>query len=505
MGQPDQAGSSQGFWTNRSVLALAGDRDPVEVISGLAQHVVLAAVDSGWEGPPFDPFALADLVGVPLAARQGLPDARTVPHEGSNLRRAEELAKVLGLEVPPVLIEYNPTRPRGRLRYSLAHEIAHAFFPDVADIARHRTGAGAVAELADGDDWQLELLCNIAAGELLMPTETIVGLDDQPLDIEILMTARSQFDVSTEALLRRVATQTSQPVAVFAASRVNGNDDKSAFRVEYVVPSRTYKSPFERGHRLPSDSVLAECAAIGFTARGVLDATVGGHELAVQCVGLPPYPNHRLTRVAGIVRMPTSEAASVPSITYVVGDATRPRGNGPQIIAHVVNNQASRWARHGFAGTLAESYPDAPIYFSTWIMDDPTRLGLGKVHFLEVNRDLRIASMVAQAGYGPSTEMRLRYEALEACLQVVAVEARRTEASVHMPRIGTGQGGGRWPVVREILDRTLCRQGIPVTVYTLPGQRLEENGEGITLRPVRRRPEPSSVPHLTPRRRDSGR
>ena len=31
--------------------------------------------------------------------------------------------------------------------------------------------------------------CNIAAGELLMPTDTIVGLDDQPLDIEMLMTS----------------------------------------------------------------------------------------------------------------------------------------------------------------------------------------------------------------------------------------------------------------------------------------------------------------------------
>jgi hypothetical protein len=166
-----------------------------------------------------------------------------------------------------------------------------------------------------------------------------------------------------------------------------------------------------------------------------------------------------------------------------------------------VNDTASRWARHSFTGDLAEAYPDAPIFFTTWVMDDPTRLALGKVHFLPVplGKNLTIASMVAQAGYGPSKEMRLRYEALERCLGTVAEEALRTGASVHMPRIGTGQGGGRWPVIREILDRTLCRHAIPVTVYTLPGQPLDENGDGISLRSIKRHQahlEPSSpLPH----------
>jgi O-acetyl-ADP-ribose deacetylase (regulator of RNase III) len=498
MGEPDQTRGREGFWTNRSVLAFAEDRDPVEAISRLAQHVVLAAVDSGWEGPPFDPFELAGLLGVPLAAHQGLSDARTVPHEGPGLQRTEELAELLGPEPPPVLIEYNPTRPRGRLRYSLAHEIAHGFFPDVAQIARNRTATGAVAELTDGDDWQLELLCNIAAGELLIPTDRLSGLDDQPLDIEMLMTVRAHFDVSTEALLRRVATQTNQPVAVFAASRINGNDEQSAFRVEYAVSSRTYEGSLQRGQRLPAASVLAECAAVGYTARGILDASVAGGELTVQCVGLPPYPHQRLTRVAGFVGGPTSVVAQGTSITYLVGDATQPRGTGPKIIAHVVNNQASRWGRHSIAGDLAKTYPDAPIFYSTWIMDDPSRLALGNVHLLPVNKELTIASMVAQAGYGPSEDMRLRYEALETCLHAVAAEARRTGASVHMPRIGTGQGGGRWPVIREILDRTMCRHGIPVTVYTLPSQRADDNGDAITLRVVEHRQSHRPSPHLSP-------
>jgi hypothetical protein len=179
MGEPEQSLDNEGFWTNPSVLAFARGRDPVEAISDLAQHVVLAAVDSGWEGPPFDPFELADLLGVPLAARQGLSDARTVPHEGAVPPRTEELANLLGAEPPPVLIEYNPTRPRGRLRYSLVHEIAHGFFPDVAQMVRNRTGTGAVAERADGDDWQLERLCCVMPTRGMLKRRSLVGSDRQ--------------------------------------------------------------------------------------------------------------------------------------------------------------------------------------------------------------------------------------------------------------------------------------------------------------------------------------
>lgn len=418
----------EGFWTNPSVLALAGDRDPVEAISELAQHVVLAAVDSGWQGPPFDPFALAEIVGIPLEAHQGLADARTTLARGSQGTRSPELNHLLGPEPPPVLIEYNPTRPRGRLRYNLAHEIAHTFFPDVAETVRHRTGSGAVADVATSDDWQLELLCNIAAGELLMPTDTLSGLDDQEIDIDALMVVRARFDVSTEALLRRVAAQTRQPLAVFAASRIRGSDDESSFRLDYIVGSRTYSPPIRRGLQLPATSVLGECAAIGYTARGVIDASVAGADLAVQCVGLAAYPGHTLPRVAGIVRSDVPKRADSPKITYVAGDATRPRGTGNRMIAHVVNDQATRWGRSGFANALGEAHDHVRFLYSTWVLDNRENLRLGNVHFGTLPDGIIVASMVAQAGYGPSQEMRLRYEALEECLRSVAREALMTKA-----------------------------------------------------------------------------
>ena len=51
-------------------------------------------------------------------------------------------------------------------------------------------------------------------------------------------------------------------------------------------------------------------------------------------------------------------------------------------------------------------------------------------------------------------------------------------ASVHMPRIGTGQAGGSWSIIEDLVDNELCAHGVPVTVYDLPNQRLP-NSQGV--------------------------
>src|SRR5207302_163662 len=105
----------------------------------------------------------------------------------------------------------------------------------VARAARYRSSPKAMP----GDAWQLELLCNIAAGELLMPMGTLPKLSKEVLDIEHLLELRKEYEVSTEAMLLRVAKVTSEPVAMFAASRVDGNRLDSPFRLEYVRGSRS--------------------------------------------------------------------------------------------------------------------------------------------------------------------------------------------------------------------------------------------------------------------------
>ena len=46
-----------------------------------------------------------------------------------------------------------------------------------------------------------------------------------------------------------------------------------------------------------------------------------------------------------------------------------------------------------------------------------------------------------------------------------------------MPRIGTGQAGGDWAIIHEMIDEALVRQGVDVTVYTLPGTPLTMGAE----------------------------
>jgi hypothetical protein len=99
---------------------------------------------------------------------------------------------------------------------------------------------------------------------------------------------------------------------------------------------------------------------------------------------------------------------------------------------------------------------------------------LGRVHFWSEG-DVTLASMIAQHGYGSSPKPRLRYGALVQCLAEVGDRATKSGASVHMPRIGSGQAGGSWELVEEIVYDELPSRGIFTTIYDLPPkpQQLE--------------------------------
>src|SRR5436305_1955789 len=99
---------TQHRWTNASVLAFAGGQDPIAAITDAARNLVAKALDHGWSGPPYDPLELARLLRLEVMPRSDVRDAQTVPLPKGRFR-----------------LEFNPTRPAARVRYSLAHEIAH--------------------------------------------------------------------------------------------------------------------------------------------------------------------------------------------------------------------------------------------------------------------------------------------------------------------------------------------------------------------------------------------
>ena len=442
------------LWTNSSVLEFSGQRDPIEAVVDHARQVVLEAIQVGWHGPPFNPIELAAILGIRTVAQDDLLDARVVTRND-------------GLQ-----IEFNPTRPRGRLRYSIAHEISHTFFPSVADRPRHRTALGALPAI--GDDWQLELLCNIAAGELLVPTLALPEgeLARATADINRLMKLRADFAVSTEAMLRRAVQVADNAVTMFAAAP-KAPLDRSVldFRIDYTARSSQWDAGVPRGRIIPS-KVLGHCTAVGFTARGTEDWGTGAGSLAVQAVGIPPYPGHRLPRVAGVLLKDAPVKAS-SRFEVVVGDATRPRGSGPRVIAHIVNNAARAFGGGGFANQLGRAVRRSAATYRAWTIASPNNLALGNVHVVDLDDGITVASMVAQEGYGHSRSPRLRYVALTDCLNKVREAAKRRNATVHMPPIGTGSGRGVWKLVVAEIKRALCREGIEVTVYVPPGRHDE--------------------------------
>jgi Zn-dependent peptidase ImmA (M78 family) len=439
-------GTDRRYWTNSSVLKFAQGREPIEAVSAAAQELVLDAIENGWGGPPFDPLELAALRGVRTVPRQDLHDARLVVDESGPR------------------IDFNPTRPRGRLRFSVAHELAHTLFPDFGEFVRHRSGPRSLP-----DEWQLELLCDVAAAEMLMPVGSFPDLEQEQLQIASLMEYRQRYDVSTEALLLRAIKLAGRAAAVFAASRVDGNDLASPFRIDYVISSPVrWHPPLRRGANLPPASVLGDCTAVGFTARRDMPVEEGAGRVEIQCVGVPPFPGQRLPRVVGLL-VPVVANAVRPTLTEVIGDATTPQGEGRKLIVHLVNDATPNWGGE-FASALRRRYPEAQHSFRAWVQEDRSNLSLGRVHVVDLPPDIAVATMIAQRGWRPSVRPRIRYVALREGLQTVAKIATERDATVHLPRIGTGGAGGRWEIVAELIDQVLVARGIRVTVYDPPGK-----------------------------------
>jgi O-acetyl-ADP-ribose deacetylase (regulator of RNase III) len=439
-------------WKNTSVKLLAGEQDPVTVIIERARVLVREALDRGWSGPPFDPRALASILGIPVVASDDVRDARTVPTG----------------DAPGIVIEFNPNRSPGRVRYSLAHELAHTLFADCAEQVRDRARHVDIS----ASDWELEALCNIAAAEFVMPVAAFPAAGASAMSFEQLLDLRREWDVSIESLLIRAVQVSSRARAVFAAARVEEGVNAGRYRLDYVIGSPASPSaslPFSRGTILPSNSIVEQCRAIGYTAKGEETWATGGSEAAlIECVGLPPYPNSRYPRVAGLVSV---ASAREPLLTFVRGDALEPRGPGNHLVVQVVNDRSLQWGGGGFATAVRRRFPAAHDAFQKWAQGSPDRLRLAAVHFAPLSPGVELCSMVAQHGIGGGHLLRLRYEALQECLRQAAAHALKEAEDVHMPRIGSGLAGGSWDLVQEIVVETLCQMGINVTVYELPPDR----------------------------------
>ncbi|WP_172841146.1 ImmA/IrrE family metallo-endopeptidase [Rhodovulum sp. P5] len=410
-----------------------------------ARALVLKAREKGWEGPPYNPLHIAEMLEVQIEANSSVADARLVATESGPK------------------IEFNPQQPRERVRFSIAHEIAHLLFPDWSEQIRNRGGD------KTPDDWQLEMLCNLAASEFVLPIGSLSAATDIP-PIEDLMRQRRDYDVSAEAFLIRLAKISSQPIGIFVSSPTVSENGTRHYRIDYFIGSPTAPKIRLSGMAIPDESIVHRCTAIGHTDRSV-ESWVMDKPTQIECVGLTAYPGSVYPRVAGLVRFDQGQENHRP-IRLLHGNVLEPRNGGKKIICQLVNDKAIKWGG-GVARKIAKRFPDAENAYSEKVMQIPQGERLGRVIFSEASDDLIIASLIGQEGFGPSLFPRIRYAELQTCLEQVADQASSIGASIHMPKIGTGSAGGDWSTIEEMLDDVMVRAGLFVTVYDVPPKRAQ--------------------------------
>jgi len=446
------------FWTNPSVLTLNAN-DPVEAITRKAREVVLRAIEQGWAGPPYDPQQLAELLRIKIVPDAAVVDARIRWNNGA------------------FRIEFNPLRPPARTRFSLAHEIGHTLFSDCSAMVRHRGYHTGTVK----DEWQLEMLCNVAAAEILMPVGSLPEPKELKPTVDAILRFRKAFQVSAEAILLRLIRLTTFSSSAFAA---HFDNDVGQYRIDYIVHSPVFHEevPVRPGTIIPNDAHARDCTGIGHTFHEN-ESWFSGVPRPIEYLGISPYLGQILPRVLGIIKW--ADPLLTHSIRFEKGDATAPhRSSLPnRIIAQVVNDKAISWGP-GFSQAIRKKWPQAQRDFTEWAQTHRSELKLGAVRVTGLEDGLLLANLVAQHGYGESPKPRIRYSALEHCLGQLADIAMKYQASVHMPRIGSGQAGGSWQIVDEIIRQTLCASGLDVTVYDLPGSKPNRTEQGYLFGPI---------------------
>ena len=149
-------------------------------------------------------------------------------------------------------------------------------------------------------------------------------------------------------------------------------------------------------------------------------------------------------------------------INYIVGDATRPLGEGLKFIIHVCNDIGAFGAGSVLAVSRRWSQPEA-MYRAT------KEYVLGDIQVVPVETDITVINMIGQHGVGRGRDGKppIRYNAIDSCLKKVGDLALEYHASVHGPRFGAGLAGGNWEAIEMLIDKQLCQRGIEVTIYDL--------------------------------------
>jgi hypothetical protein len=214
---------------------------------------------------PLDVDALASLLGI---------------HRSDDAPAHSEDAELVPTGDGRVAMRVNPDRPETRKRFSVGHEISHTFFPNYQAKGWCRTDAR-YRNRVNPDDL-LEMLCDVGAAELVLPTPWFTDAARAVDSGLALVELARKYAVSREATLRRFAeTHPGEAAAIFLSwklkptqQRTLGNPNQwSLFgmdgaevarrtrklRLDYSIPSPSFAAD---GYYLPADKSVENSGAL---------------------------------------------------------------------------------------------------------------------------------------------------------------------------------------------------------------------------------------------------
>lgn len=155
-------------------------------------------------------------------------------------------------------------------------------------------------------------------------------------------------------------------------------------------------------------------------------------------------------------------------ITYLTGDVTKPQGDGPKLVAHIVND-AGGFGK-GVSGQISKRWLEVErVYRTSWSrrMQSGSAFRLGLVQIVPCTDQISVANMVAQRGYSKPGKPACDLGALKTCLRTVCFYLKsHGTTTLHIPRLGCGLGGLAWSDVEPVIAQALSAD-MEIFVYDL--------------------------------------
>lgn len=213
-----------------------GTSDEILVVGVAANLIESLALDL-----PIEPEIVASYQGISRIERRPLPWAGCLIEEDGKL-----VIRVRSSDTP------------GRQRFSACHEVAHTFLPGFRHSPQYRCTP--LSSKARQD--HAELLCDLAASELLMPTSLVRDIvDESAFDLDAVHDLADECGASFEAAARRFVSLRREKCLFLRMDVTTKPRDPEGQPKLRVVSSLTngswpYMPPYKS---VPDDHVLWHC------------------------------------------------------------------------------------------------------------------------------------------------------------------------------------------------------------------------------------------------------